>query len=448
MAALYPRAMHLPLPGVELQHDSRTAPFEKGDGVKADPVRAREIYRRCANRGDVYCQNNYGHTLLLGIGGPVDKASAVEYFAKAAEKGQVNSLTSLADSYETGSGVQIDMQKSVFYYTEAAKRGFYIAHGGLGQLYEKGLGLPKNDVYAAMHYILATQQPVGEDGDYYRQRYYEYSALLERMKITLSDEQFKRAGSLAHQWPNVPAAAAEVGLGSATPVSSSVSHVPSNSLVSRLTSATVFVFISSKDNIITGSGFWITSDLLVTNRHVVEDAIEDIVVLRQGSSKALRGVVAAATRSSDIGDLDLAVIRVDGVNDVVPLPLSAVTSASLTEVIAAGFPSFSVEHDVAFRERLKSSDFSAPAIVITSGQVSSVQRPNGQAEILTHTAQIGHGSSGGPLIDRCGRLVGVNTFRYASRQTLEQAQFAISASTLMIFLRNNGIPFRSASGDC
>lgn len=253
---------------------------------------------------------------------------------------------------------------------------------------------------------------------------------------------------LARRWPNVPVAAAEVGMGSTALVSSSASHISSSSLVSRLTSATAFVFISSKDSIITGSGFWITSDLLVTNRHVVEEAIEGIVVLRQGSSKALRGVVAATSRSSDIGDQDLAVVRVDGVNDVVPLPLSAVTSAPLTEVVAAGFPSFSVEHDVAFRERVSSGDFNAPSIVITSGQVSSVQRPNGQAELLMHTAQIGHGGSGGPLIDRCGRLVGVNTFRYASREKLEQAQFAISASTLMIFLRNNGIPFRSASGDC
>ena len=32
MAALYPRAMHLPLPGVELQHDSRTAPLQIAPG--------------------------------------------------------------------------------------------------------------------------------------------------------------------------------------------------------------------------------------------------------------------------------------------------------------------------------------------------------------------------------------------------------------------------------
>jgi TPR repeat protein len=190
--------------------------FEKGEGVKADPVSARAFYKICADAGDVYCQNNFGITLLFGIGGPVDKDGAVKYFSAAASKGQVNSLTSLADCYESGSGVQIDLGRAFFYYTEAAKKGFHIAHGSLGHLYEKGLGVPKNDVYAAMHYILATQQLIGEDGDYHRQRYHEYSALLERMKATLSDGQFKRAGGLARRWPNVPVAAAEVGMGSTT----------------------------------------------------------------------------------------------------------------------------------------------------------------------------------------------------------------------------------------
>jgi len=65
-----------------------------------------------------------------------------------------------------------------------------------------------------------------------------------------------------------------------------------------------------------------------------------------------------------------------------------------------------------------------------------------------HTAQIWSGSSGGPLIDRCGRVVGINTFRFSDAKKQEGANYALSASALMIFLRDKGVPFESMAGNC
>ena len=88
-----------------------------------------------------------------------------------------------------------------------------------------------------------------------------------------------------------------------------------------------------------------------------------------------------------------------------------------------------------------------PAAHFTSGEVSGVQQMQG-APVVIHTAAINRGNSGGPLADRCGRIVGVNTFIRTDRETAYRADYALPAVTLLTFLGQNNIAVRNEDGAC
>ena len=142
-----------------------------------------------------------------------------------------------------------------------------------------------------------------------------------------------------------------------------------------------------------GSGFvWDESGHIVTNHHVVADADRVIVMFSDGSEDE------AQILGSD-PDSDLAVLKIDNSNtDLYPVTLGSSSEVNVGQIaIAIGSPF--------------GQDFS-----ITSGIVSAVGRTirsgNSQfsiPKVLQTDAPINPGNSGGPLLDRKGRVVGVNT---------------------------------------
>ncbi|HSM53050.1 MAG TPA: trypsin-like serine protease, partial [Erythrobacter sp.] len=56
-----------------------------------------------------------------------------------------------------------------------------------------------------------------------------------------------------------------------------------------------------------------------------------------------------------------------------------------------------------------------------------------------HTAPIARGNSGGPLLDGCGRVVGVNSFGADSDGSDAEFYFAVSTRELLPFLRSNEV---------
>jgi S1-C subfamily serine protease len=294
---------------------------------------------------------------------------------------------------------------------------------------------------------LPTKELKGSGGSYYRQEFNEAKAGLDRLMESLSREQSDRAKSLAERWPNVPDAGSEIATApNEAPVVPS--RLSNHALANKLSASIVLVLGRTKNGLVTGSGFWVAPGILISNRHVVENVeAGNLFVIRAGSSRPLAGTVVATTRMSDVGEADIAAIRVPVLDGMAPLSLSP-SVVPLMDVVAGGFPGFAIERDIAFWTRVEKNDWTAPSNVLTSGQVSSIQHPRGRTEIVMHTAPIYNGHSGGPLVDRCGRVVGINTYRHADPQALEVANFAISAGTIMVFLRDNAIPFTMAPGDC
>ena len=136
-----------------------------------------------------------------------------------------------------------------------------------------------------------------------------------------------------------------------------------------------------------GSGFIIDADgLVVTNAHVVERFESVDVALSDGSE--YRGSVLGIDEIAD-----LALVRLQSPRRFDAMRLGNSDSIQVgDDVIALGFP---------LRYELGNSP------TVTRGIISSKRVANGVEELQTDAA-INPGNSGGPLVDRHGRVIGIN----------------------------------------
>jgi serine protease Do len=223
-----------------------------------------------------------------------------------------------------------------------------------------------------------------------------------------------------------------------------VGKVAPASLAQALEQATVLVVSAGGDS---GSGFFVAPNYVVTNHHVVARAAPGTEALVL--SKHLKnGYIGTVVATSQPGQADFAVIKVDDVpaGSVRPLPVAA-EPAALSDVVAAGYPSIAIAQDRNLRRLLAGDLKAAPEVVLTKGTVSAVQNKERNTPMVLHSADISAGNSGGPLIDSCGRVVGINTYIVTSRQTTK-ANYALGSSWLAAFLRGAKTPFDWRADSC
>jgi len=163
-----------------------------------------------------------------------------------------------------------------------------------------------------------------------------------------------------------------------------------------------------------GSGFvWDRQGHVVTNFHVIDGAEQVEVALADHSHRRARLVGLAP-------ELDLAVLRIDApAEKLEPLPVGDSSRVRVGQtVLAVGNP-FGFDH------------------TLTTGIVSALGRtvdsPSGVRihDVIQTDAAINPGSSGGPLIDSRGRLVGVNTAIYTTSGSSAGVGFAIPLAAVV-----------------
>ncbi|MFF2275350.1 MarP family serine protease [Agromyces sp. NPDC058126] len=156
---------------------------------------------------------------------------------------------------------------------------------------------------------------------------------------------------------------------------------------------------------LSGSGFVVADDRIVTNAHVVAGVDEPIV--EAPGLPAVSGRVVAYD-----AEHDLAVIAVEG---LAAAPLALDAPALGDEVAVAGYP-----FGGPFELRPGRVAASGPLTLQEGGRTST-------RDVLTLSADIDHGNSGGPVLTEDGEVAGVVFARSESAATVG---FAIPVSTL------------------
>ncbi|MNJ27089.1 putative serine protease HhoB precursor [compost metagenome] len=164
----------------------------------------------------------------------------------------------------------------------------------------------------------------------------------------------------------------------------------------------------------TGTGFAVSSNVLLTCAHVIEGMTSIEISSFNGRYRAEPVMVDTSN--------DIALLRVEGA-PLKPVLFAATRGCSLGDsVTAVGFPM---------------SGFAGGGAHVTQGGVSALFGLRNDARLLQFTAAIQPGSSGSPLFDSRGSVVGMVTSTVPDAQNMN---FAVKSHLLGAFLEACHIP--------
>lgn len=177
-----------------------------------------------------------------------------------------------------------------------------------------------------------------------------------------------------------------------------------------------------------GSGVAVTPNRILTNAHVVtpaegDDSMRIGVVPSEGKGGWFARIVAVSPGN------DLALLEL---TDAGKLPVATLYSGPVADgadVYAVGYPG-----NVDLAQGFNISDVVTPSVPVKTRGNISAGRSSKQFDTLLHTAPIGAGNSGGPLLDACGRVIGINSFGTVSEEADSEFYFAASMREVSRFL--------------
>lgn len=179
---------------------------------------------------------------------------------------------------------------------------------------------------------------------------------------------------------------------------------------------------------------------IVTAAHIVQGA-NRITVLENGSDEAIVSTVKARDRKRD-----LAFIEVKDLSGTA-LTLTQVMPSIGAPLKTLGFTSAS---DSAEQDRV------APTSSIKSGGLSKSFRGDGALDLIEHDVIVNPGYSGGPLIDKCGRIIGLVTRnggfidlgQNGNINTAQGVGFGIAANEIVKFAGDENVSFQRDESVC
>ncbi len=167
-----------------------------------------------------------------------------------------------------------------------------------------------------------------------------------------------------------------------------------------------------------GSGFFVGKESIITNKHVIDGASRATARLDNGSIISVLRIES----SDEFGDLSL--LKVPRMEKIVPIPISKFAPKVGEQVVVIGSP-LGLDGSV------------------TNGIVSAFRQSSKLGNLIQITAPISPGSSGSPVINTLGHVIGVATSYLENGQNLN---FAISSDRIIklwqsqIVIAGEGVP--------
>ena len=140
-----------------------------------------------------------------------------------------------------------------------------------------------------------------------------------------------------------------------------------------------------------GSGFFLDNGKVITNLHVIAGADKIQVTNYNGATYDVQQILGYDA------DIDLAVLKINSKNDFLLQNQEGVTAGEAVYILGSPLG-------------LTGS--------FADGMVSSISRKLEGVDYIQVTAPMSPGNSGGPLINRYGEVMGINTWQFADGQNL------------------------------
>lgn len=197
-----------------------------------------------------------------------------------------------------------------------------------------------------------------------------------------------------------------IGLVLALLVSPAIAVEP-HEVASSLEPSIVRVLVLGPRGSASGSGFQVNrAGHVATNYHVIKPHVESgwqIFVVRSGAAADDR---LAATLVKGFPKEDLAILQVDGLGG----PAVTLSEAD-TEGLAKGTPIYAIGFPAAGGRLGLGRETSFTSGALSRSIVGSWAKDGPQIRIIQHSAPTNPGSSGGPVVNACGQVVGINSQR-------------------------------------
>jgi hypothetical protein len=191
-----------------------------------------------------------------------------------------------------------------------------------------------------------------------------------------------------------------------------------------------------------GSGFAVGPNRVVTNAHVIALAVSDPDNVRIGIIPAEGSPPGPARIIAVDPARDLALLEIQR-GALPPATLFTGRIAAGAAVAALGYPG---NVDMATAQSFEDMLKPRPPSRSLGNYSDTRSSPTGPA--MVHTADIARGHSGGPLVDTCGRVVGVNVALTSNEMGDASFGFAIPVSSVAAFLSEAGQPMSGNSAPC
>ena len=369
--------------------------YQEGDGVNVDYSKSAKWFRSAAEKGLKSAQCNIGYLYDKGLGVIQDFNQAVVWYRRAAEKGHVLAQFNLGLMYLEGHGVIQDYVQVCKYFSMAAEAGHYPAQYNLGLMYAEGLGVSKDNVCAHKWLnIAASLAPDAASRDRVIKARDKLAGLLSSVQLAEAQKLARvwKPGDRVHETEEEP----------------QETEGPDSKAAALKSYGTGFV--------ISQQGY------ILTNYHVIDDCGQ---IRLKGSKEELKVVAKDANN-------DLAILK---------SPIKHENFAVFREgdnirpgdgVVVIGYPY---------------TGLLAASPQVTVGTLSALAGLGNDSRFYQFSAPVQPGSSGGPLLDESGHVVGVvvgklNALKVAALtgDVPQNINFAISSSVVRAFLDANGFP--------